>query len=205
MLESAFYGLFSVLFMTVVYLFWVKPAPKRGPRLYLLAALLLQYLTATGHWISTVYYICRNFVKLGGGLAAAVAEGNGEPGVPSIVLFTISGFMAFAFAIQRISAVWGNRHIVVLFPTLLLVIYAVTTTVGIVFEVHRNSAGYPLVISSSALGLLISAYSTALIAWKIRRINTEVVSTGIRVETGRTEKPLMSFLTIITESFAIQT
>jgi len=203
MLESALYGFYSVIFMTVVYLFWVKPTPKRGPRLYLLAALVFQYTLATGHWICTIFYICRNFVTLGGGLAAAIAGGNGEPGVPSIVLFTISGFMALAFAIQRVLAVWANTHIVILFPSVLMVVYAVTTAVGITLEVRENATGYPFVITSTVLGLVISGYSTALIVWKIWRINTDVIS--IRVETGRAEKTLTSLLAIIAESFAIQT
>ncbi|KAJ6527055.1 hypothetical protein B0H19DRAFT_1385491 [Mycena capillaripes] len=200
-LESTLYGLYSVLFILVAYLFCVKPVPKRGARIYLLAALVFQYLLATGHWISTILYTCWNFLKLGGEMAesatAAIASANGDPGVSSIDFFTLSGFVAAMFAIQRLSVVWPNNLIVVINTS------KVTTATGITLHVRGTIAGYALVTTSSVLALLVSGYSTTLIAWKIWRVNTDAAS--FRAEAGRTERTLMSFLAIIAESFFLQT
>ncbi|KAF7326882.1 hypothetical protein MVEN_02582100 [Mycena venus] len=202
MLESTLHGLYSFLFMTVAYLFWVKPAPKRGPRLYLFAAIVLQYLISTTHWICAIFYTHRNFVILGGGLPAVLAAAEGDvPGEPLTILLTLSGFVAQLFAVHRVSVVWKNKHTMILFPSLLILVYIVTTAIGITFVIRGNAANYPLITTSTVLVLVVNGYSTALIAWKIWRIN----SASIPADTGRTEKTLMAIVRIVTESYAIQT
>ncbi|KAF7358215.1 Arginine biosynthesis bifunctional protein ArgJ, mitochondrial [Mycena venus] len=205
MLESALYGLYSFLFFTVVYLFWVKPAPKRGPRAYLFVAIVLQYLISTAHWICTIFYICQYFIIHGGGLAAAVAFARGGAhGDPLVVLYTLSSFAATAFAIHRVSMVLQNKPIATIFPCLLMVLYAVTTATGITLTSQRGTpVAFPWVLTSSMLELVVSAYSTALIAWKIWRVNSD--AEAIRVDTGRAQKSLTSLIAIITESYGIQT
>ncbi|KAJ7825201.1 hypothetical protein B0H14DRAFT_3468695 [Mycena olivaceomarginata] len=194
----------------------IKPAPKRGPRLYLFAAIVLQYLISTAHWICTIFYTRRDFVILGGGLPAVLAELEGDAhGEPLTVLFTLSGFLSNLFAIHRVSVVWKTKLTAILLPSFLMVVYVAA---GIALQIGGNTAGYPLVTTSSVLSLVVTTYSTALIAWKIWRIH----SASIPADTGRAEKTLMvklmvkpskialliaaqAFLGVITESYALQT
>ncbi|KAJ7323649.1 hypothetical protein DFH08DRAFT_1029264 [Mycena albidolilacea] len=203
MLESALHGLYSFLFLTVAYLFWVKPTPKRGPRLYLFAAIVPQYLISTAHWICTIFYTRRDFVILGGGLPAVLAELEGDAhGEPFTVLFTLSGFLSNLFAIHRVSVVWKTKLTVILLPSFLMVAYVAA---GIALELGGNTAGYPLVTTSSVLSLVVTTYSTGTHSSPGKFGESTVHRFRLTQDVQKKRLWHSSGLGVITESYALQT
>ncbi|KAJ6533366.1 hypothetical protein B0H10DRAFT_2247224 [Mycena sp. CBHHK59/15] len=71
-LEIFLYGVYTVLFTTVIYLFRSRRRilPEKRPALWVFLGLVVQFLTITAHWIDTIYETFFTFVRFGGGAAA---------------------------------------------------------------------------------------------------------------------------------------
>ncbi|KAJ6544166.1 hypothetical protein B0H19DRAFT_1267467 [Mycena capillaripes] len=130
-LELTLYGVYFVLFSTVVYLFWHRPAAglTKRPKIFVFLALVTQFLAITAHWINTIYGTYLPFVQLGGGAEAEnFYHTLGTPSLKThIVLTEMTNTLTDCLVIHRLYVIWDFKFSIVAFPLVLLVLQVVRT------------------------------------------------------------------------------
>ncbi|KAJ7432548.1 hypothetical protein B0H11DRAFT_796627 [Mycena galericulata] len=218
LLETFLYAVYAVLFAIVVYLFLRRHGLTDSKRpaastWMLWICLVAQFLTVSGHWITTLYRIYLGSVHLGGG-SAADAFYN-DLSTPSYVAqVALYGFCVLrSLRIHRLYVVFCYRRIPVIFPLILLVGQAVAgggmISVFATFDpkvsliiFFKRSNGW--VSTALVFSIVISAYSSAMISRKIWRTRRAVGSLRLSTQVSGGVQP-WSFLAIVVESAALQT
>ncbi|KAJ7079676.1 hypothetical protein C8R44DRAFT_824641 [Mycena epipterygia] len=207
--ELTLYGIYFVVFSTVLYLFWHKLDLTKGPIIFVLLAIVLQFLAITAHWINTMHGTYLAFVHLGGGLGAEKFYGTlGTPTLKThIILSELVNTITDSLVVYRLYVIWDRKNSVVAFPLILLAAQIVSGIGGVVGFFTKNPANFRSsslgwVTTSLATSLGISAYSTGMISWKILRLNRTVRQFSNPSHQGNR---LDRVLVILVESAALQT
>ncbi|KAJ6529627.1 hypothetical protein B0H19DRAFT_1274024 [Mycena capillaripes] len=209
-LELTLYGVFAVLFFTVVYLFSIRGLiSRKRPSFFVFLALICLFLAITAHWVNVIYVLYLVFINLGGSLAADIfyLTLSTPSGLINMSLVGVVNLITDSLMIHRLYVVWTYDRRVVIFPIFVLacqiasgvlILYALSRETVLNFYVLSNPAVFINLISS----LVISAYSTGMIIFKIWR-----TSRSIRVITGSTSagKNLRRAVGIMVESAVLQT
>ncbi|KAJ6552038.1 hypothetical protein DFH09DRAFT_1167758, partial [Mycena vulgaris] len=212
-LENLLYGVYAVLFTTVIYLFRSRREglPGKRPARWVLLGLITQFLVITAHWVNTLYKIFFAIVHLGGGAAAEAfyLDFSTPSSVLNLTLLVICTIVTDLFVIHRLYVICAHQRNIILFPLALLVGQAVAGS-GLIHRFvkwdDRDDSFYSLtngwVTTNLVLSIMISTYSSGMIWWKILRISrglnrlSEHIGGGIQ---------LTSLLAILVESAALQT
>ncbi|KAJ7146655.1 hypothetical protein C8R44DRAFT_757936 [Mycena epipterygia] len=206
--ELTLYGIYFVVFSTVLYLFWHKLDFTKSSIRFVLLAIVLQFLAITAHWINTIYSTYLAFVHLGGGLGAEqFYDTLGTPTLKThIILSELINTITDALVVHRLYVIWDRKNSVVAFPLVLLAAQIVTgigTVTGFFTETLANSPSLlGWVPASLATSLGITAYSTGMISWKILRLTRTVRQLS---SPSRRGNRLDRVLAILVESAALQT
>ncbi|KAJ7091042.1 hypothetical protein C8R44DRAFT_817657 [Mycena epipterygia] len=209
--ELTLYGIYFVVFSTVLYLFWHKLDFTKSSIIFVLLAIVLQFLAITAHWINTIYGTYLAFVHLGGGLGAEQFYGTlGTPTLKThIILSELINTITDSLVIHRLYVIWDRKNSVVAFPLVLLatqIVSGIGTVAGFFTKNLANlrSSSLGWVPTSLATSLGISAYSTGMISWKILRLNRTIRQLSI-ASASRKGNRLDRVLVILVESAALQT
>ncbi|KAJ7772397.1 hypothetical protein B0H16DRAFT_1769216 [Mycena metata] len=233
-LELTFYGVYFVIFSTVVYLFWHSPGLTKRPKILLFLALVVQFLAITAHWINTIQGTYLAFVKSGGGAEAERFYHTLK--TPSLEIHIIltemtntltdclvvsssactSDFPRARPEIHRLYVIWGHKLTIIAFPLLMLIVQ--------VGGAHSQKSEVPSrltwftashyawvigwITTNLVASLVISGYSTGMISFKILSLSRMVQHSGLPLAEGRRmsgQRPLTSILVIMIESAALQT
>ncbi|KAJ6552035.1 hypothetical protein DFH09DRAFT_1167748 [Mycena vulgaris] len=213
-LENLLYGLYVVLFTTVIYLFRSRREGLSGrrPARWVLLGLITQFLVITAHWVSPLSFIFFAIVHLGGGAAAEVfyVDLSTPFSVLNITLLAICAIVTDLLVIYRLYVICAHQRNIILFPLVLLVGQAVCGS-GLIHRFVKwddrddSFIAYTLngwVTANLVLSIMISTYSSGMISWKILRTSrglnrlSEHNGGGIQ---------LVSLLAILVESAALQT
>jgi len=210
-LDSALYGIYFVVFSTVVYLFWHKPGLTKRPMIFVFMTLVFQFLTVSADWINAIYGTYLPFVRLGGGLEAErfyETTGNSSRKI-HILLSEVTNTVTDCLVIYRLYVVWNHNVRIVAFALALLVGQIISGIGGVYrvfipsqFKANYHSSSIGWITANLATSLLISAYSTGMMSWKILRLSRMVQESSIPLK-GR--RRLTSILGIMIESAALQT
>ncbi|KAJ7102881.1 hypothetical protein C8R44DRAFT_808694 [Mycena epipterygia] len=210
--EIFFYGVYVVLFATVMYLFRSRHGliPETRPTRWLLLGLCVQFLIITAHWIDTIYQACFSFLHLGGGTAAEAFYLNqsAPSAVAEATLFVTCTLVTDLLVIHRLYVISSHSLNVIMFPLTALMGQAVGGA-GIIYRFVKSPPGDNSYVLSNGWvttvlvsSIVISMYSSVMISWKICRISktlnrlSEHISGGMR---------LTSVLAILIESAVLQT
>ncbi|KAJ7187064.1 hypothetical protein C8R46DRAFT_1342270 [Mycena filopes] len=219
LLETFCCGIYAVLFTAVVYLFRTRhgilPSKKAALWTFLGSHPSVPNHSRGSHWIARIDDTFVGFVHLGGGAAADefyidLARPNE---VLQATLLVLSSIITDAL-IHRLYVIFGHRRKIVAFP--LAFLFAQTGLLSVLIcgggfiycfatshpgqNVRSLSNGW--VTTNLVASIVISVYSTGMISWKIRTINTALTKFSERI-TGA--PPLTSLLAILAESAALQT
>ncbi|KAF8202674.1 hypothetical protein K438DRAFT_1820599 [Mycena galopus ATCC 62051] len=209
-IELTLYGGFTVLFSTVVYLFSTRGLiSRRSPSFYVFLALVALFLTVTAHWINSIYSLYHAFIHLGGGFEAEVFYLTlaDPPELANQSLAELATIIADCLMIHRLYIVYSHDLRVIVFAICVEIVQIVSGVHAIVNLSRETILNYyassnPWVTTSLGSSLVISAYCTGMIGFKITRM-----SRSIRSLTGnaRAGQRLNRVLAVIVESAVLQT
>ncbi|KAF7290693.1 hypothetical protein MIND_01309600 [Mycena indigotica] len=209
LLEAALFGVYAVLFATVVYLFRSR---DRRPANIILAGLVLQFLTLTAHWSTSLYRI----LHIVGWLSPQEAEEflSQLSSKSYLVDLSLSGAVfciSNLLVIHRVYVVC-SRRLPFIIPALAMLLGEIISEIVLVYSVGKTWAGQsfvqlfalsnPWVTTALSTSIMISVYSTVIISWKILRV-ARVVKLH-RAEPSTTTS-LTTALVSMAESAALQT
>ncbi|KAJ7354200.1 hypothetical protein DFH08DRAFT_984564 [Mycena albidolilacea] len=209
-LELTLYGAFTVLFSTVVYLFSARGLIKRkSPTFFVFLALVVLFLSITAHWINGIYVVYLVFIRLGGGFAGEVEylTLSTKESLAHLSLVEVATVTTDSLMIYRLYVVWSYDRRVVIFPGCMILCQMVAG-IHIIYDfAHETIFNFynlsnPWVTTSLVSSLVISAYSTGMIIFKITRMSSSIRSLTGRPSSG---KSLRRVLAIIVESAVLQT
>jgi len=207
-IETFFYGIYVVLFITSVYLlFTAQSRGLRRERSIWLSPILcggsVLFIAVTGHWVLTIDRLFLAFVTVNNGADPLGFYGDFSQTTQiaqSGCLFA-SLTIVDALFVHRLWTVCGHNRYLMIFPTLTL-LGLVVSGVGVMYDFSRFKAGDSVhelangwIIADCIFTVSTNIYCTSLIAWRLWRVQTILKPAG-----GRT---LMSVLVIIVESAAL--
>ncbi|KAJ6480575.1 hypothetical protein C8R47DRAFT_1285040 [Mycena vitilis] len=208
--ELTLYGAFTVLFVAVTYLFSTRGLLSRNrPTFFVFLALVALFVAITVHWIIGIYILYLVFIHLGGGLAAEVfyLTLSMPASLAQFSLVEVATVITDSLMVHRLCIVWAHQPRVAIFPIIILacqIVSAIHVIVDLsretIFDFYRLSN--PWVSTSLVSSLVISAYSTGMIIFKLWR-----TSHSVRILTGSTSagRSLRRVLSIMVESAVLQT
>ncbi|PBK96039.1 hypothetical protein ARMGADRAFT_1052987 [Armillaria gallica] len=215
--EGVLYGVFLVLDITSIVLLFARenhitratrPSGFHVIRRPMFIGAVILLVSVTGHWICTVIRLFDACVKFEGGTRPLEYYAN----ISQITEVVKTGFLMVSLItsdtmlIYRLWVVWGYNYHVITFPLGTLIGLTVCGF-GITYQFAKYTPGQDVfataagrwITSNCVFTLLISVYSTSLIAWYIYRTHR---ATSSLAGTGRS---LMSVLSIFVESAAMYT
>ncbi|KAJ7208678.1 hypothetical protein GGX14DRAFT_566888 [Mycena pura] len=207
-IETFFYGIYLVLFLTSIYLlFTAQSRGLRRERSVWLSPILcggsVLFIVVTGHWILTIDRLFLAFVTVDNGANPLRFYGDFSQATQimqsSLLLASLA--VVDALFVHRLSTVWGHKQHVMIFPALSL-LGLVASGFGAIYEFSRFSPGDSVselangwIVADTIFTVLTNMYCTALIAWRLWRVQSIVKPVGA--------SNLMSVLAIIVESAAL--
>ncbi|KAF8154993.1 hypothetical protein K438DRAFT_1863028, partial [Mycena galopus ATCC 62051] len=203
-METYFYGVYVVLFITSVFLLFTMQSRGFRERSIWLSPILcggsFLFVTVTGHWILTIDRLFIAFVTVNDPVAF-----YGDFSQPTQIVQT--GFLLLSLStvdalfVHRLWTVWAHNRYVMIFPTLTLS-GLVVCAIGVMYDFSQFRVGDSVpelangwIVVDCALTASTNIYCTALIAWRLWKVQHIMKPIG-----GRT---LMSVLGIIVESAAL--
>ncbi|KAJ7021556.1 hypothetical protein C8F04DRAFT_1273519 [Mycena alexandri] len=198
LLELFLYGSCSVLFITAIYLFRRRHG-KNARTALLLLALVVQFLVITVHSLNTAYQTVFA-IRLGGGAATEAYYLNltRSPFVVNIVVMVVTHHLTDAFMLHRLYVIFSRDRNVMIFP-LSCFLGQIVSGCGIIYRAATSDPDEDyLTLSNGWLtaklvaSILISAYSSAAISWRIWRIRHALQKTAV-LQTATTIGMLVSF------------
>ncbi|KAJ7037111.1 hypothetical protein C8F04DRAFT_1257340 [Mycena alexandri] len=201
LLELFLYGSYSVLLITVIYLFRRRHG-KNAQAALLLLALVVQFLVITvvrAHSLNTAYQTVFA-IRLGGGAATEAYYLNltRSPFVVNIVLMVVTHHLTDAFMLHRLYVIFSRDRNVMIFP-LSCFLAQIVSGCGIIYRADTSdpdedyltlSNGW--LIAKLVTSILISTYSSAAISWRIWQIRHALQKTAV-LQTATTIGMLASF------------
>ncbi|KAJ6596339.1 hypothetical protein DFH09DRAFT_130085 [Mycena vulgaris] len=205
-IETFFYGIYLVLFLTSIYL--LLTVQSRGFRRSIWLSPILcggsvLCIAVTGHWILTVDRLFLAFVSVENGSNPVGFYGDYAQPTQLIQssLLLISLAIVDVLFVHRLWTVWAHNRYVVIFPCITL-FGLLVSTIGVTYDFSQFKAGDNVaelangwIVMDFLCTVFTNIYCTALIAWRLWRVQNNVKPTG-----GRT---LMSVVAIIIESAAL--
>ncbi|KAJ6524043.1 hypothetical protein B0H19DRAFT_1276731 [Mycena capillaripes] len=209
-LELTLYGVFVVLFSTVVYLFSTRGfISRKRPTFLIFLALVGLFLSITAHWINGICALYQAFIFLGGGFPAEVLylTLSSPTALAHNSLVVVTTVITDSLMIHRLYTVWSYDPRVIIFPLLVLA-GQIVSGIHVIYDLSRETIfnffflSNPWETSYLVSSLVISVYSTGMIIFKITK-----VSLSIRSITGSTSsgRRLRKMLVIMVESAVLQT
>ncbi|KAJ7257781.1 hypothetical protein C8J57DRAFT_1342754 [Mycena rebaudengoi] len=213
-LVSCFYGILLLLFISTVYFLATRrtlagktQSPKHHFKSLLFGGIASLFVVVTIHWIIVIYQAFHAFIYLD--TAAAADEFYADLSQPSELLksgvFYIAVVLGDSLVIHRLWVVWGRNRFITVFPIITLAAVGVTS-IGMLYSMSQwepslrgtpfADKSRPWVLSGFAFSFLTNAYSTGLIAFRIRKFASAKLLS---------ESRLLGILTIFVESAALQT
>ncbi|KAJ7060961.1 hypothetical protein C8F01DRAFT_1141408 [Mycena amicta] len=206
LLEAGFFGVYAVLFVTVLYLFRSR---ERRPSNIVVWGLVSQFVVIAGHWINGLYQILYALGRLDE--AGADTYYNNPSSTAFSVALGLSeatGWITNLLVIHRVYVIFSHRFILVVPSLVVLFLGQVVSGSGLLYFVVKSHHGEqflelynlsnPWVTTMLVASILISVYSTVMISWRILRVNPSSQRIGGGV-------PLTTALANIAESAALQT
>ncbi|KAF7353835.1 hypothetical protein MVEN_01069100 [Mycena venus] len=210
-IETFFYGIYIVLFVISLYLlFTVQSKGLRRDRPVWLSPILLGgsvlFIALTGHWILTIDRLFLAFVIVDDGRDPVAFYKDFSQATQIVQTGFLLGSLAIVdvLFVHRLATVWAydpRFRYVMIFPTLTL-LGLVVSAVGVLYDFSQFKPGDDVLLLANgwipadcAFTICTNVYCTALIAWKLWKVQNVLKTTG-----GRT---LMSVLAIIVESAAL--
>ncbi|KAJ7207849.1 hypothetical protein GGX14DRAFT_634189 [Mycena pura] len=202
LVEAVLYGVYGVLFITVLYLFRSR---VRRPAVWVSLGLVVQFLAITGcaaltniqHWIVMLYTTVFAFVHLGGGAAAAAFYNDiSSPSfVAGIGFCGASSLVTNFLVIHRVYVIFSNSRSVTFLPFVFLMIQVVAS-VGLFCQYLKSDPGgqYTVIYGLSnpwvTVGLVASivlvfcpvvgVYVAQIMFFRINVYSTAMISWRIR-------------------------
>ncbi|KAJ7790618.1 hypothetical protein B0H13DRAFT_2173574 [Mycena leptocephala] len=207
-LELTLYGLYFAVFSTVVYLFCHRTGITRSPMIFVVLAVVLQFITITAHWINTMHGTYLPFVELGGGAEAEKFYHTlGTVTLKThIILAELTNSITDCLVVHRLYVAWDYRLNVVEVPLLFLaaqIVSGIAVVHGFFVQNLENyragSIGW--VTTNLITSLVISVYCTGMITWKIVSVNRTLLP--VSSNSGR-RRHLTAVLVTVIESAALQ-
>ncbi|KAJ7838529.1 hypothetical protein B0H14DRAFT_2448952 [Mycena olivaceomarginata] len=210
-IETFFYGIYLVLFLTSLYLLFT--AHTRGLRPQgsvwlspIFCGGILLFIVVTGHWVLTIDRLFLAFVTVDNGVNPLKFYGDYSQAtqIEQSTFLLVSLAIADALVVHRLWTVWShiNRYVMIL-PALTLM-GLVASTIGVAYDFSQFKPGDSVlqlangwIIADCASTVFTNIYCTALIGWRLWRVQSVLKPTG-----GRT---LNSIVAIIVESAALST
>jgi len=210
-IETFFYGIFVVLFIIAIYLlFTVQSRGLRRERPVWLSPILcggsVLFIALTGHWILTIDRLFLAFVIVDNGKNPVEFYGDFSQATQIVQtgFLLVSLTIVDALLVHRLFTVWAHHRslrYVMIFPTFTM-LGLVVSAVGVVYDFSQFKAGDNVlelaagwIPADCAFTISTNVYCTALIAWRLWRVQSILKPAG--------ERTLMSVLAIITESAAL--
>jgi len=208
LIETFFYGIYLVLFLTSIYLlFTAQSRGLRRERSVWLSPILcggsVLFIVVTGHWMLTIDRLFLAFVTVDNGTNPLGFYGDFSQASQIIQTSLLLASLAVvdALFVHRLSTVWGHKRCVMIFPALSL-LGLVVSAIGVMYEFSRFQPGDSVpelangwIIADTIFTVLTNIYCTALIAWRLWRVQTIIKPAGT--------SNFMSVLAIIVESAAL--
>ncbi|KAJ7060953.1 hypothetical protein C8F01DRAFT_1141386 [Mycena amicta] len=193
-LEAGFFGVYAVLFVTVVYLF--RSRDRRPPNV-VAGGLVAQFVLITAHWGYNLYLIF--------GVNSRPSHKLLVRAIPGALLSQATAVITNLLVIHRVYVIFACRLPLVV-PSLVLVLGQVASGSGYIYSIVKSnddptfaySLSNPWFITMLVASILISVSSTVMISWIILRVNPSFQRIGGGV-------PLTTALANIAESAALQT
>jgi len=178
-LESVFYGGFTVLFFAAL---WVITVRRSVVNYKLLVTLVAMWLISTTHWILDVIRAVDAFVNLANGGADGYYGDLSNPlQAAKTALYVFLTVVGDGFAIYRCYIVWGQKWWIIAIPLLLLCGTA-TAGIGATIAFVRAAPGtdlflpaiVPWITSFIAMTFSTNIVCTLMIAYRIQRIRSKL-------------------------------
>ncbi|PCH37101.1 hypothetical protein WOLCODRAFT_109578 [Wolfiporia cocos MD-104 SS10] len=217
-IESFLYGIFFVLSIASMYLtvrrreYLVNaPTSIRAVRQVahitpMSVAAICLFMTNTAHWIIDVFRTFQAYLNFDGGTEPLeyLSNASDPTEVAQTALVMVSLIIGDAMIIYRLWIIWSYNHVVTMFPSGTLVGLAVCA-VGVIYQLTQSERGEDIFVTSTGrwitanciFTLCTNIYSTAMISWRIWRVNKEAKRYG--------GSSLMGVLGIMVESAALYT
>ncbi|KAJ6511766.1 hypothetical protein DFH09DRAFT_999341, partial [Mycena vulgaris] len=211
--ESCLYGILLLLFISTVYFLATRrtlAGHNQSIKHHFTSLVFLGvtglFMVITAHWIVVIYQAFFAFIHLASPKAEDTfyADLSQQSEIIKATLVFSSVLLGDSLIIYRLWIIWGRNRFVVIFPMVTL-IGTFVTSIGNVYEFTqweprlRGALFYkeskPWTATGFILSLLTTVYSTALIAFRISKVNNVKTVSQSR---------LMSFLAILVESAALQ-
>jgi len=207
-IETFFYGIYVVLFVTSIYLlFTVQSRGLRRERSIWLSPILcggsILFIAVTGHWFLTIDRLFLAFVVVDNGTNPIKFYGDFAQTTQIVQSGLLLASLAIvdALFVHRLWTVCAHNRYIMIFPTATL-LGLVVSAVGVMYDFSKFKEGDSVaalangwIIADCAFTLFTNIYCTTLIAWRLWRVQSILKPVG-----GRT---LMSVLAIIVESAAL--
>ncbi|KAF7305452.1 hypothetical protein HMN09_00797900 [Mycena chlorophos] len=197
LLETGLFGVYAVLFITVLYLF--RSRDRRPPRI-VLVGLGVQSVVCTVHWVNTLYVVLHSL----GGLMDREAAGEYLDNMSiwtflmNVSLCQASALITNLLVIHRLYVVFA-RHILAVVPALLLLVAQTVSSAGILYMAisasDQDKQFYEILHVSNPW--IPSMLATS----PFRLLHRRAVKPDNRIESGNS---LMTVLSTMVESAALQ-
>ncbi|KAF7305464.1 hypothetical protein HMN09_00799100 [Mycena chlorophos] len=199
-LEAALFGLYTVLFVTVLYLFQSR---ERRPHQVVLIGLVVQFLALLGHWINTFYQALHAIGHLDSDAATAYYNSPSLSFRLDMVLFGVVTFATNVVMIHRVYVVFLRRIAPVVLPLAHLLGQLVAAS-GIVYSLLKSQPGEefsdlavfwsPWVIAYLGISIVISVHTSCMIIRKLLRLRKAFPAEVLLSGSGRTSFVVRVFL-----------
>ncbi|KAJ7728087.1 hypothetical protein B0H16DRAFT_245286 [Mycena metata] len=210
LIETFFYGIYVVLFVTSIYLlFTLQSRGLRRERSVWLSPILLGgsvlFVTVTGHWILSIDRLFLAFVVVDNG--SNPVEFYGDYSQPTQVLqsslLLVSLAVVDGLFVHRLWTVWSHNRYVMILPCLTM-LGLIISTIGGMYAFSQFKLGDSVdalangwIIAESLFTVFTNMYCTVFISWRLWRVQNILKPAG-----GRS---LNSVIVIIVESAALST
>ncbi|KAJ7744034.1 hypothetical protein DFH07DRAFT_834984 [Mycena maculata] len=206
-IETFFYGIYLVLFLTSIYLLLtVQSRGLRRERSVWRSPILcggsVLFIAVTGHWVLTIDRLFLAFVDMDNGANPLAFYGDFSQTtqiMQSSFLLTSLAVLDF-LVVHRLWSVWCNKYVMML-PAITLSGLLVSN-IGLIYDFTQFRIGDNVVdlangwiIADCVFTVSTNFYCTGFIAWKLWRVQTAMKAAG-----GRS---LMSVVTIMIESAGV--
>ncbi|KAJ7184525.1 hypothetical protein C8R46DRAFT_1208715 [Mycena filopes] len=208
LIDTFFYGIYLVLFVTSIYLlFTVQSRGMRQERSVWLSPVMLGgsilFVAVTGHWVLTIDRLFLAFVVVDNGANPAAFYGDySQPTqILQSSLLLVSLAIVDALFVHRLYSVYSHNRKVMILPGLTM-LGLILSTIGCIYSFSQFKVGDSVddlangwIIAESLFTVFTNFYCTALISWRLWRVQSILKPAG-----GRS---LMSVIAIIVESAAL--
>ncbi|KAJ7174926.1 hypothetical protein C8R46DRAFT_1253119 [Mycena filopes] len=208
LIETFFYGIYLVLFVTSIYLlFTVQSRGLRRERTVWLSPILtggsVLFVAVTGHWIFSIDRLFLAFVIFNDGAnpVAFYRDYSQATQILQSSLLLVSLAIVDGLVVHRLYTVYSHNHKVVILPGLAM-LGLVGDAIGGICSFAQFKVGDSVddlangwIIAESAFTVVATMYCTALISWTLWRVQSILEPSGGRnLMSGLEVRPLIQIV-----------